>query len=108
MGKHIGTARIVISVNEIKKVQDNDVLVSIMTEPVYLPAIIRAGAVVTEEGGLLSHAAIVSRELGKPCIIGTGMATKVFRDGDLLEVDATGTKGIVSLKKRVSLGEVDR
>jgi pyruvate,water dikinase len=53
----------------------------------------KAGAIVTEQGGVTSHAAIVSRELGIPCLIGTKIATKVFKDGDMVEVDAT--KGIV-------------
>lgn len=53
----------------------------------------KAGAIVTDAGGILSHAAIVSRELKKPCIIGTQTATKAFKDGDLVEVDAV--KGIV-------------
>ena len=53
----------------------------------------KAAAIVTDEGGITSHAAIVSRELGIPCVIGTKFATKVFKDGDLIEVDAD--KGIV-------------
>ena len=53
----------------------------------------KAIAIVTDTGGITSHAAIVSRELGKPCIAGTKIATKVFKDGDLIEVDAN--KGIV-------------
>jgi pyruvate,water dikinase len=53
----------------------------------------RAAAFVTDIGGITSHAAIVSREMGKPCVIGTKMATKVLKDGDLIEVDAT--KGVV-------------
>jgi len=52
-----------------------------------------AKAIVTDEGGLSCHAAIVARELGVPCIVGTKIATKVFKDGDLVEVDAD--KGIV-------------
>jgi pyruvate,water dikinase len=64
-----------------------------MTSPDYISAMNLAGAIVTDEGGLLSHAAIVSRELGKPCIVGTKVATRVFKNRDLVEVDAN--KGIV-------------
>ena len=57
-----------------------------------------AAAIITEPGGITSHAAIVSRELGVPCIIGTKIATKVLKDGDLVEVDAD--KGIVKIVKK--------
>lgn len=108
VGKHTGKAKIITSIHEVNKVKDKDVLVTIMTKPAYMLALIRAGAVVTDEGGLLSHAAIVTRELGKPCVMGTNIATKVFVDGDLLEVDATSTKGIVRLLNRATLGKGDR
>ena len=65
-----------------------DVLLAVMTRPVYVPAMRKASAIVTNEGGVTCHAAIVSRELGIPCVIGTKIATKVFKDGDLIEVDA--------------------
>jgi pyruvate,water dikinase len=58
----------------------------------------KATAFVTDAGGILSHAAIVAREMKKPCIIGTGVATKVLKDGDLVEVDAN--KGVVKIIKR--------
>lgn len=77
-----------------------DVLVCPMTSPDYVSVMQRAGAIVTDEGGLLSHAAIVSRELGKPCVVGTKIATKVLKDGDEVEVDAN--KGIVKILKRVA------
>lgn len=64
-----------------------------MTSPKLMSALIRCGAIVTDEGGLTSHAAIVARELKKPCIVGTKIATDVLRDGDLVEVDAD--KGVV-------------
>jgi len=62
-------------------------LVSAMTHPEFLPIMKRACAFVTDEGGITCHASIVARELGKPCVIGTGNATKVFKDGDMVEVD---------------------
>ena len=64
-----------------------------MTRPEFLPLLRQAKAIITDEGGLTCHAAIISRELGIPCIIGTKMATRILKDGDLVEVDAN--KGIV-------------
>ena len=64
-------------------------LVAVVTHPDYVPAMQRAVAIVTDEGGITSHAAIVSRELGLPCIVGTEHATKALKDGDFVEVDAT-------------------
>ena len=59
-----------------------------MTMPRYLPAMVRAAAFVTDEGGITCHAAIIAREMRKPCIIGTKIATQVLKDGDMVEVDA--------------------
>lgn len=92
-GKVRGTARIVFTVEDLVKVRRGDVLVAVMTFPNFVPAMEKAAAFVTDEGGILCHAAIVSREMRKPCVIGTGNATKVLKDGDSVEVDAT--KGIV-------------
>ena len=69
-----------------------------MTNPTYVPAMQKAAAVITDEGGLLCHAAIVSRELKVPCIIGTKVATKVLKDGDRVEVDAK--KGVVKILEK--------
>lgn len=73
---------------DLLKLKDGDVLVSVMTDPSYVSAMQRATAFVTDEGGTLSHAAIVAREMKKPCVIGTKIATQIFKDGDLVEVDA--------------------
>lgn len=78
---------------EIDKIKNDDILVTPMTTPEYVPAMKKASAIITDEGGITCHAAIVARELKKPCIIGTKIATKVLHDGDLVEVDAD--KGIV-------------
>lgn len=78
---------------EIQKIKKGDVLIANTTGPEIMAACMKAGAIVTDEGGLTSHAAIVSRELGIPCIVGTKLATKIFKDGDIIEVDAQ--KGIV-------------
>lgn len=79
--------------NELKNFPKGKILVAKSTQPNYLPAMQRAKAFITDEGGLLCHAAIVSRELGIPCIIGTKNATHVLKDGDMVEVDAN--EGIV-------------
>ncbi len=75
------------------KMQEGDILVTGMTRPEFVPLMKMASAIVTDEGGITCHAAIVSREMKKPCIIGTKNATKILRDGDMVEVDAN--KGIV-------------
>ncbi len=75
----------------------NMILVAPMTTPEYIFAMKNAVAVITDTGGLTSHAAVVSRELGIPCIVGTKIATKVLKDGDMVEVDAT--KGLVKIIK---------
>ena len=73
--------------------EEGDILIANSTTPNYIPIMAKASAFLTDEGGITSHAAIVSRELGIPCIIGTKVATKVFKDGDLVEVDAN--EGVV-------------
>ncbi len=92
-GKIQGKVKIVRSYHDVKNVEIGDILVANSTHPTYLPAMQKAAAFVTNEGGIISHAAIVSREMKKPCIVGTKIATKILKDGDLVEVDAE--KGIV-------------
>jgi len=79
-----------ISKQDFKK---GNILVTTMTRPEFVPLMRKAKAIITDEGGLTSHAAILSREMKKVCVIGTKIATKVLKDGDLVEVDAN--KGIV-------------
>ena len=81
-----------------KLMQKGDILVTSMTRPEFLPLMKIAGAIVTDEGGITSHAAIVSREMRIPCIIGTRNATEVLKDGDMVEVDAD--QGIVRVIER--------
>jgi phosphohistidine swiveling domain-containing protein len=88
-----GMVHLVLSIDEVPKVKKGEILVAAATAPSFVPAMERAAAIVTNEGGLLSHAAIVSRELGIPCVVGTKIGTKALRDGDKIEVDAN--KGIV-------------
>ncbi len=88
-----GKVKVIIRAKDMSKMNQGDILVSIATDVDVVPAMKKAAAIVTEQGGITSHAAIVSRELGIPCIIGTKIATKVLKDGDMVEVDAN--KGIV-------------
>ncbi|MTI67341.1 MAG: phosphoenolpyruvate synthase [Firmicutes bacterium] len=80
-------------VDEISRVEDGDILVTVMTNPDMVPAMRKASAVVTDEGGRTCHAAIVSRELGVPCIVGAKDCSTSVKDGDVITVDAT--RGIV-------------
>ncbi len=93
VGSARGRVKIILSTADLPKMRQGDVLVAIATNPDVVPAMKKASAIVTEQGGVTCHAAIVSRELGIPCVIGTKVATKVLKDGDFVEVDAT--KGIV-------------
>ncbi len=83
-----GIVRIVHGFKDLDMVQEGDVLVTEMTNPDYVPTMKKIVAIITDEGGITCHAAITSRELKIPCIIGTKIATQVLRDGDLVEVDA--------------------
>jgi pyruvate,water dikinase len=90
-----GVVRIVLSAKDFHKVNSGDILVTTMTSVDFVPIMEKAGAFVTNEGGITSHAAIVAREMNKPCIIGTQIATKILRDGDKVKVD--GNRGIVEI-----------
>lgn len=96
-----GHVKILRSPNEIARVKTGDVLVAKMTSPDYVPAMKKASAIITDEGGLTSHAAIVSRELGVPCIVGTREATKRLHDDTVVTVD--GVKGLVYLGGKVAV-----
>ncbi|MCK5062242.1 hypothetical protein KAR28_06890 [Candidatus Parcubacteria bacterium] len=93
-----GKVKVIMSKKKISSIKINEILVASMTTPEYLPAMKKAVAFVTDEGGITCHAAIVARELNKPCIIGTKIATQVLRDNDLVEVDAD--RGIVTIIKK--------
>lgn len=86
-GIAVGPARIVPDASQIDKVKDGDILVAAMTTPDFVPAMKRAAAIVTDRGGRTAHAAIVSRELGIPCVVGTETATKTLSDGQVVTVD---------------------
>lgn len=89
----VGRVRVVDDPRDASGFKEGEVLVAVMTSPDYIVAMRKAAAIVTNFGGLTSHAAIVSRELNIPCVIGTKIATQVLRDGDEVEVDTD--KGIV-------------
>lgn len=88
-----GVVKVVKSLDELDKIQDGDVMVVAMTTPDMVPAMKRANGIVTDEGGVTCHAAIISRELGIPCVVGTGDATSALKEGS--EVTADGKKGLV-------------
>ncbi|MEQ8786585.1 MAG: PEP/pyruvate-binding domain-containing protein [Pirellulaceae bacterium] len=87
-GVHRARARVVMSADgSDETINEGEVLVSIQSNPALMPLLLRCGAVVTDDGGIVCHAAIIARELRKPTLIGTGRATSVIRTGDLVEVD---------------------
>ncbi len=87
-GRAIGKVRVLMNPKECDKLQQGEILVATMTSPDFVVAMKKAGAIVTDEGGITSHAAVVSRELGIPCVIGTKVATRVLKDGMNVEVKA--------------------
>jgi len=100
-----GPVKIVSDASQIDKVKDGDVLVAEMTTPDFVPAMKRAVAIVTDRGGRTAHAAIVSRELGIPCVVGVGQATKTLKDGQIISVDGSRGKvyeGKVAVKEKAT------
>src|SRR3989344_6523866 len=97
-GRAQGTVKIIKKKNEFSKIKKGDFLVAVITHPDYIGVIEKSAAMIIEEGGITSHAAIVSREMKKPCIVGVKEVTKILKDGDLVEVDAN--KGIVKIIKQ--------
>jgi len=85
--KHTGIVRVLNSARECGKIERGEILVATMTTPDFVPAMEKALGFITDEGGVTCHAAIVAREMGKPCIIGTQNASKILRDGDNVEMD---------------------
>lgn len=87
-GNVIGTVRIVKDKSEFAKIKQGDILVTQMTTPDFVPLLNKIIGIITDEGGVTCHAAIISREYGLPCVVGTGNATKVIQDGDQVELNA--------------------
>jgi pyruvate,water dikinase len=93
-GEASGSVRVISALDQATDLQEGEVLVTHMTAPDWVPLMRRAAAIVTDSGGMTCHAAIVSRELGIPCVVGTSEATKVLHDGQVVTVDAGA--GVVS------------
>jgi len=93
-----GPVKIINVIKDMAKMEQGDILVSISTQPDLLPAMKKAAAFVTDQGGVTSHAAIVAREMHTPCVIATKIATQVLKDGDEVEVDAD--RGMVKIIKK--------
>jgi pyruvate, water dikinase len=92
-GMASGNVKIINNTDELDKVQVGDILVTVMTTPDMVPAMKRANGIITNEGGVTCHAAIVSRELGIPCVVGTGDATEILPENSMVTLD--GDKGMV-------------
>lgn len=97
LGKVKGKVRILLKAGDCDQLKNGEILVTFMTSPDFMPAIRKCSAIVTNLGGVTSHAAIISRELKIPCIVGTKIATQVLKTGDLVEVNAN--KGVVTFLK---------
>lgn len=97
-----GAVKIIKSTSELDKILKGDILVTVMTTPDMVPAMKRANGIITDEGGVTCHAAIVSRELGIPCVVGTGNATKVLKENEIVTLD--GNKGTV-YKGKIAVSE---
>lgn len=91
-GSASGIAIIINNPKEIFRVQKGQILITQMTTPDFVPAMKKVNGIITDKGGQTSHAAIVSRELGVPCVVGTGTATKLIKEGDIVTVDGTTGK----------------
>ncbi|MBI1972117.1 MAG: phosphoenolpyruvate synthase [Candidatus Aenigmarchaeota archaeon] len=105
-----GSVKKIGNISEFSKLAQGDILVTQMTTPDMVPIMKKASAIVTDTGGLTSHAAIVSRELGIPCVVGTREATRKLHDGDTITVDAASGKiykGAASPKEAVNTGAAE-
>lgn len=98
-GKVTAPVKIILNQNDFAKMEAGDVIVASMTRPEYVPIMKKASAIVTDEGGITCHAAIVSRELNIPCITGTQTATRMLQDGDMVIVNAD--HGLVKIVSKV-------
>lgn len=91
-----GKVHVILNPKQIREFKKGEVLVTVMTDPDWEPIMKMASAIVTDKGGRTSHAAIVSRELGLPAIVGSGNATKALKNGMTVTIDTTGSAGIVT------------
>ncbi|MDR9411312.1 MAG: phosphoenolpyruvate synthase [Haloquadratum sp.] len=93
-GTASGTARVITKLDHLDQVREGDVIITEMTMPDMVPAMKRAAGIITDEGGMTSHASIVSRELGVPAVVGTQQATTIIEDGQPITLD--GDRGVVT------------
>ena len=100
-----GKVKLIWSLGDLSKIKQGDVLVTRMTNPDMVVTMQKSVAVVTDEGGMTAHAAIVSREMGLPCVVGTEKATKILRDGMLVTVDGTNGKVYEGMVIGLAAGE---
>ena len=92
-GRIRGEVKIIVDASMVEKLEKGDILVAPYTTPLLTPAILKASAIVTDSGGRVCHAAIVARESGIPCVVGTEKATELLSDG--MEIVVDGGKGEV-------------
>ena len=97
-GRATGRVKLIQSAGDLNNFTTGEIMVANFTTPDYVPAMKKAVAIITDDGGITSHAAIIARELKKPCVVGTKIATKALHDGDLVDVDAD--KGTVKIIKK--------
>jgi len=95
-----GPVKVVHDLSELEKVKEGDVMVAAMTNPDMVVAMEKAAAIITDEGGVTSHAAIISREMGIPAVVGTGEATTKLKDGDIVTVDGNTGKVIEGMGEK--------
>ncbi len=101
-----GKSHLILNPRQIREFKKGEILVTTMTDPDWEPIMKMASAIVTDKGGRTSHAAIVSRELGIPAIVGAGDATRVLKKSTLITVDTTGSEGVITAgKAKISLHE---
>ena len=98
-GQARGRVGLILDNSDLVKFQAGRVLVSNFTTPEYVPAMKKAIAIITDDGGITCHAAMIARELGKPCVVGTKEATRLLKNGDLVEVDASA--GLIRILKKI-------
>ncbi len=92
-GRAEGRVKVILQAEDVQNMREGDILVTCYTTPLLTTAILKARAIVTDEGGLMCHAAIIAREMGIPCVVGTHKATKLLKNGQKVMVD--GDEGVV-------------
>jgi len=98
IGRVKGSVKVIKTMEDFSKFETGDIICTVMTDPSMTPIIMRAAGIITDIGGICSHASIVSREVGIPCVVATENASTILYDGDIVEID--GELGEVYLIKR--------